>query len=81
MVIRVLVSNKTLPVHVTDQGSGGPIPEPEMPDRQVRLAGQQPQPGWGFFLIKRMRDDLRSPGDEAHHTIELFLYLEGGKPK
>lgn len=75
--IRVLVSDKTLLVRVTDQGRG-PIPKPEAPDLAAKVAGRQPLRGWGFFLIEKMMDDLRVTGDEAHHTIELFLYLEGG---
>jgi anti-sigma regulatory factor (Ser/Thr protein kinase) len=79
VLIRALVSEKTLLARVTDQGNGGPSPKAETPDLAARLAGQQPLRGWGFFLIEKMMDDLRVTGDEAHHTIELFLYLEGGK--
>ena len=32
--------------------------------------------GWGFFLIEKKAGACRL-GDEVHHTIELFLYLEG----
>lgn len=74
VVIRVLVSEKSLPVRVADQGSY-PIP----PNLAAKLAGQQAPRGWGFFLIEKMVDDLHMMGDEAHHTIELFLYFEGGK--
>ena len=80
VVIRVLISDKTLPTQIIGQGNGSSISSPETPDLAAGLANQQASRGWGFFLIKRMRDDLRIIGAEAHHTIELFLYLEGGKP-
>ncbi len=78
VVIRVLVSEKSLPVRIADQ-DGYPIPPPEKPNLAAKLAGQQPPRSWGFFLIEKTVDDLRMMGDEAHHTIELFLYFEGGK--
>jgi anti-sigma regulatory factor (Ser/Thr protein kinase) len=79
VVIRVLVSEKTLLVRVTDQGGGDPIVKPEKPNLGAKLAGQQSLRGWGFFLIEKTMDDTRITSDEAHHTIELFLYLEGSK--
>jgi anti-sigma regulatory factor (Ser/Thr protein kinase) len=79
VVIRVLVSGQTVLARLAVQGNGSPSPKAETPDLAARLADQQSLRGWGFFLIEKMMDDLRVPGDEAHHTIELFLYLEGGK--
>lgn len=75
MVIRVLVSDRSLPMHITDQDSGGSLPKLETPtDLATQLADQQPSRGWGFFLIEKMAEELQLSGDEAHHTIELFLY-------
>jgi anti-sigma regulatory factor (Ser/Thr protein kinase) len=79
VAIRILASVKTVTVSITDQGHG-PIPEPQSPDLAAKVAGQQSPRGWGFFLIEKMVDDFRISGDETHHTIELFLYLEGGNP-
>jgi hypothetical protein len=62
-------------VSITDQG-GGPISPPEPPDLAAKVSGQQRPRGWGFFLIEKMVDDVQISGDGAHHTIELFLYLE-----
>jgi anti-sigma regulatory factor (Ser/Thr protein kinase) len=69
VLVRVLVSEKSLPV---DQ-SRTPAPG------GAKLAGQQSPRGWGFFLIEKMMDELPVTDGQAHHTIELFLYLEGGK--
>jgi len=68
-----------LVVRITDQGGERPIPEPETPDLEAKLAGLQKPRGWGLFLIKNMVDDLRVVSDERHHTIELVLHLEGGE--
>jgi anti-sigma regulatory factor (Ser/Thr protein kinase) len=79
VAIRVVTSKagRALAVAVTDQGTSGPLPERVVPDLSAKLAGQQSPRGWGFFLIEKMVDDLRVTSDDAHHTIELFLYLEG----
>jgi anti-sigma regulatory factor (Ser/Thr protein kinase) len=74
--IRLLVSEKALAVQITDQGHE-PIPSLPEPDVASKVAGQEPTRGWGLFLIERMVDDLQITADEAHHTVELFLYLEG----
>lgn len=76
VTIRVLVSEKALAVQITDQGHE-PIPPLAEPDLVSKVAGQEPTRGWGLFLIERMVDDVQIIADEAHHTVELFLYLEG----
>ena len=43
----VLASASALSVRVTDHGGGRPIPEPEAPDLDAKLAGRQSPPGWG----------------------------------
>jgi anti-sigma regulatory factor (Ser/Thr protein kinase) len=77
--IRVLASDTALSVEITDHGGGQPIPEPEAPDIEAKLAGAQTARGWGLFLIKNMVDDVRVTSDETHHTLELVLKLEGGE--
>jgi anti-sigma regulatory factor (Ser/Thr protein kinase) len=74
--IRVLASANAVAVQVTDQGDKL-IPPLQKPDLSAQVAGRLPARGWGFFLIQKMVDDLRISGDESHHVIELFLYLEG----
>jgi anti-sigma regulatory factor (Ser/Thr protein kinase) len=80
--VRVLVcaapDGRTLAVRVTDQGQGS-ISTPPRPDLQAKLAGQQSPRGWGFFLIEKMVDAVHISADKAHHTIELFVYLEDDK--
>jgi len=75
--IRVLVSREALSVEIIDHGGDQPIPTPEAPDLEAKLAGAQPPRGWGLFLIKNMVDDLRVTSDETHRTVELVLKLEG----
>lgn len=65
LVIRVQVSAKALQDCVNEPAN------PELADRPLLR-------GWSFFLIEKMRDDLGLSDADAHHTIELFLYLEGG---
>jgi anti-sigma regulatory factor (Ser/Thr protein kinase) len=66
-------------VRIRDHGGGKPIPEPETPDLEAKLAGLQSPRGWGLFLIKNMVDDMNIEADEVHHTIELIFNLEGNQ--
>lgn len=77
--IQVLASEAALAVRITDHGQGAsqPIPTPETPDLEAKLAGLQTPRGWGLFLIEKMVDEMHVTSDEDHHTIELILYLEG----
>jgi anti-sigma regulatory factor (Ser/Thr protein kinase) len=74
--IQVDVSAMALLVRITDQGGGGPISEPEIPNLEAKLAGLQTPRGWGLFLIKKLMDEMRVVSNDTHHTIELILYLE-----
>jgi anti-sigma regulatory factor (Ser/Thr protein kinase) len=78
VAIKVLASEMTLAVYITDSGGNTPIPEPVSPDLEAKLASQQASRGWGLFLIKSMVDDMHVICDETHHTVELILYLKGG---
>jgi anti-sigma regulatory factor (Ser/Thr protein kinase) len=77
VLIRVLASPGILTVHVTDQGDGREVAKRETPDLAAKLAGQQSVRGWGFYLIEHMVDEVRTTTSADHHTVELFLYLEG----
>ncbi|MBE7553585.1 MAG: SpoIIE family protein phosphatase [Anaerolineales bacterium] len=77
--IQVQASPQALLVRITDQGGGQPIPEPEAPDLEAKLAGLQTPRGWGLFLIKNLMDEMYVISDDTHHTVELILYLEAEK--
>lgn len=79
VVIQVQASPQAVRVRITDQGGGQPIPEPEAPNLEAKLAGLQTPRGWGLFLIKNLTDEMRVMSDDTHHTIELTLYLEAEK--
>jgi serine phosphatase RsbU (regulator of sigma subunit)/anti-sigma regulatory factor (Ser/Thr protein kinase) len=80
--IQVLLSPMHLAVHITDHGGANPIPEPETPDLEAKLAGLQSPRGWGLYLIKNMVDEVKiHVGDREHggihHTVELIINLKG----
>jgi len=75
--INVSVSATELRISIKDHGGGQPIPEPDTPDLDAKLAGLQSPRGWGLFLIKNMVDEMRTSADNVHHTVELFFRLKG----
>jgi anti-sigma regulatory factor (Ser/Thr protein kinase) len=34
--------------------------------------------GWGLFLIQKLVDEMNVRNDDARHTIELIMNLQGG---
>ena len=54
--IRVDASSSAIAVKITDHGGGDEIVEPEAPDLDAKLAGNQSPRGWGLFLIREMVD-------------------------
>jgi serine phosphatase RsbU (regulator of sigma subunit)/anti-sigma regulatory factor (Ser/Thr protein kinase) len=82
VAIQVLLSPTRLAVHITDHGGANPIPEPESPDLEAKLAGLQSPRGWGLYLIKNMVDEMNIHVGDAergnvHHTVELIFNLKG----
>ncbi len=77
VLIEVSASEADLSVKITDEGSGPPAFDSEMPDLEAKLEGVQTPRGWGLFLIKSMVDEMKVTGDEHHHTVELILHLDG----
>lgn len=75
--IQVSASSAAVEVRITDRGYGQPIPEPETPDLEAKLAGEQSPRGWGLFLIQNMVDDVRVITADTHHTVELIMHLKG----
>ena len=77
--VEVLTSDDQLSVRITDHGGTHPIPEPQAPDLEAKLAGRQPPRGWGLFLIQKMVDEMHVTNHDAYHTVELVFYLHGGQ--
>jgi serine phosphatase RsbU (regulator of sigma subunit)/anti-sigma regulatory factor (Ser/Thr protein kinase) len=76
--VRVFASEHALVVRITDQGSGGPVPESvDEPDIDAKVRGEQSPRGWGLFLIRSMVDDMRIFEDERHHAVDLVLRMDG----
>lgn len=76
--IRVLHAGDRIRVQVHDEGEVVDLPEPEAPDLEAKLAGEQKPRGWGMFLIEKLVDETRVTGEGGGHTLELVLRLEGG---
>lgn len=75
--IQVMTKDNILSVRITDHGGNQPIPEPEAPDLEAKLAELQTPRGWGLFLIKNLVDDMHVTSDDTHRTVELIMHLEG----
>ncbi len=78
VIVQLLASNTAVAVRISDQGGGAPIPEPQTPDLEAKLAELQTPRGWGLFLIKNLVDEMNIMRSDTHHTIELVMNLEGG---
>ncbi len=76
--IEVLEKDSAIAVRITDQGGGKPIAQPELPDIEAKLAGQQSPRGWGLFLIQNMVDQMNITEDGTAHTVELIVNLHEG---
>jgi anti-sigma regulatory factor (Ser/Thr protein kinase) len=77
VLIEVSATDAELSVKITDEGSGPAAFDPQTPDLEAKLDGEQTPRGWGLFLIKSMVDEMNVTGDERHHTVELILHLNG----
>lgn len=75
--IQILASATDLVVRIKDQGQKLPIPEPEKPDIEAKLAERQTPRGWGLFLMKNLVDDMYISSDDTYNTIELVMSLRG----
>jgi anti-sigma regulatory factor (Ser/Thr protein kinase) len=75
--IRIIASDDTVSVQITDSGRGQHIPESATPDLEAKLAGEQTPRGWGLFLIKNMVDEMNVTVDGQEHSVELVLSLKG----
>jgi serine phosphatase RsbU (regulator of sigma subunit)/anti-sigma regulatory factor (Ser/Thr protein kinase) len=64
-------------VRITDRALSGAVPaDPEAPDMERKLAGDQKPRGWGLFLIKNMVDSMDVTSDGSTQTVSLTLTRE-----
>lgn len=75
--IRICLNERKIAIRIRDFGVGQEIPEPETPNIEAKLAGEQTPRGWGLFLIKNMVDEMNVSIDDKYHTVELVFYREG----
>ncbi len=77
--VEVAVSPAEIVVRVTDRALSGPVPnDPETPDLERKLAGDQKPRGWGLFLIEHMVDalDVSTDDDAGTQTVTLRMARE-----
>jgi anti-sigma regulatory factor (Ser/Thr protein kinase) len=75
--IEVWVASGDLLVSIADRGLSGPMGDPEQPDLEAKLAGEQKPRGWGLFLIKHMVDAMEVATEGAAQIVTLTLHLQG----
>jgi anti-sigma regulatory factor (Ser/Thr protein kinase) len=64
-------------VRITDRALSGGVPsEPEAPDIERKLVGDQKPRGWGLFLIKNMVDSMDVTSDGTTQTVTLTMARE-----
>ncbi|HET9345636.1 MAG TPA: SpoIIE family protein phosphatase [Candidatus Limnocylindrales bacterium] len=77
--VDVAATTSEVVVRVTDRAQSGAVPiDPEPPDIDRKLAGEQKPRGWGLFLIEHMVDavDVSADEDAGTQTVTLRLARE-----
>ena len=75
--IVVETTAEAIVVRITDRALSGGVPsEPEAPDIERKLAGEQKPRGWGLFLIKNMVDSMDVTSDGTTQTVTLTMVRE-----
>jgi anti-sigma regulatory factor (Ser/Thr protein kinase) len=75
--IVVETTAESIVVRITDRALSGSVPsEPEPPDIELKLAGEQKPRGWGLFLIKSMVDSMDVTSDGSSQTVTLTMARE-----
>jgi anti-sigma regulatory factor (Ser/Thr protein kinase) len=75
--IVVAATPTELVVRITDRALGGAVPtDPEAPDIEAKLAGEQKPRGWGLFLIRHMVDQMDVTSSDEGQTVTLRLARE-----
>ena len=74
--VAVEVTPAEIVVRVTDRALSGLVPsDPEAPDLERKLAGEQKPRGWGLFLIEHMVDAMDVSTDAGAGTQTVTLRL------
>jgi anti-sigma regulatory factor (Ser/Thr protein kinase) len=80
VTVSVALDPSALRIRISDRGSGRPEGAGvATPDIEAKLAGDQSPRGWGLFLIESMVDEVSENTVDGLHTVELVMYLEGGR--
>ena len=75
--IEVEATPEAVIVRITDRALSGGLPDdPERPDIERKLAGEQKPRGWGLFLIKNMVDSMDVTSDGSTQTVTLTMARE-----
>ena len=75
--IVVETTAQAIVVRITDRALSGSVPaDPEAPDIERKLAGDQKARGWGLFLIKNMVDSMDVTSDGSTQTVTLTMARE-----
>ena len=75
--VRVDVDERTIRIRVTDRALSGPMRDPEVPDLEAKLAGEQKARGWGLFLIRHMVDAMDMEAADGRQTVTLTIARAG----
>ena len=72
--IVVETTSDAIVVRITDRALSGGVPtDAEVPDIELKLAGDQKPRGWGLFLIKNMVDSMDVTSDGSTQTVTLTM--------
>ncbi len=64
-------------VRISDRALSGAVPgDPEAPDIERKLVGEQKARGWGLFLIESMVDSMAVTSDGSTQTVTLTMARE-----
>ena len=75
--IVVETTAEAIVVRITDRALSGGVPsEPEAPDIERKLVGDQKPRGWGLFLIKNMVNSMDVTSDGTTQTVTLTMARE-----
>ena len=75
--IVVETTSDAIVVRITDRALSGGVPDDaEVPDIELKLAGDQKPRGWGLFLIKNMVDSMDVTSDGSTQTVTLTMARE-----